>query len=163
MVAGIFLVLNLVCLKDKPSEPTSNVADKQELTLKETFQHVKKDKNLWKFFSCYWLIYGSFQTFASSANLLIKPFGASNRDISVAAVMLILLGSVGAVLGSFYLKKTGQYRRLFRFCCLGALSLIVLLALQLIALDSVALIQLNVGILGFFLTPIIPTSYQIGC
>lgn len=105
------------------------------------------------------MIYGSFQTFASSANLLIKPFGASNLDISMAAIMLILFGTVGAVLGSFYLKKTREYRRLFRFCSLGALSLIIMLAFQLIAIDSVALIKINVGVIGFFLTPIIPTSY----
>lgn len=81
----------------------------------------------------------------------------------MAAIMLILFGTVGAVLGSFYLKKTSAYRRLFRFCCLGALSMIVVLFLQLMIIDVVPLVQINVGVLGFFLTPIIPTSYEIGC
>ena len=41
--------------------------------------------------------------------------------------------------------------------------MINLLAFQLFFIDSVLLLKINVGLLGFFITPIIPTSYQIGC
>jgi len=109
------------------------------------------------------LVYGSFQTFASSANLLIKPFGASDLDISLAAICLILLGTVGAVVGSIILKKYRCYKLIFRTCCVGALVCIILLAIQLATIDSVALVKLNVGVLGFFLTPIIPVCYELGC
>ena len=46
---------------------------------------------------------------------------------------------------------------------MGALVCIILLAVQLVTIDSVSLIKLNVGMLGFFLTPIIPTCYELGC
>ena len=131
--------------------------------MKQTFVHIRKDKNLWKFFGCYWLIYGSFQTFASSANLLIKPFGASNLDISIAAICLIIFGATGAILGSIYLKKTRAFRRMFRFYTVGACVCIILLTIQLGTINSITLIKISVGILGFFITPIIPTSYELGC
>ena len=105
------------------------------------------------------MAYGSFQTFAASANLLIKPFGASDLDISVAAICLILFGTVGAVISSLILKKHRCFKLILRTCCLGALTSIILLAIQLVTVESPALIKLNVGILGLFLTPIIPTSY----
>ena len=100
----IFFVIVLIFFRSKPSSPTSNIEDKDELSLKETFLKIKGDKNMWIFFSCYCLLYGSFQTFASSANLLIKPFGATDLDISIAAIFLIIFGAIGAILSSIYLK-----------------------------------------------------------
>ena len=155
----IFLVINLIFLRSKPQSPTSNIEDKEELTLKETFLMIKGDKNMWIFFGCYCMLYGSFQTFAASANLLIKPFGVTDLDISIAAIFLILFGTVGAILSSIYLKKTRKYRRVFIFCCLGSLLSISTLVLQLILLKSPLLMKLNVGLLGFFITPIVPMSY----
>jgi drug/metabolite transporter (DMT)-like permease len=108
-------------------------------------------------------VYGSFQTFATSANLLIKPFGASDIDISIAAVCLILLGTLGAVIGSIIIKKYRCYKLVLRVCCVGSLACIIFFAIQLLTIDSIRLIQVNVGVLGFFLTPIIPVSYEIGC
>lgn len=85
-------------------------------------------------------------------------------EISIAAILLIFFGATGAVLSSLYLKKTKQHKRIFRFCCLGALIWIIVLAVQLLlgSIKSI-LIQFNVGLLGFFITPIIPISYGIGC
>jgi MFS-type transporter involved in bile tolerance (Atg22 family) len=131
--------------------------------LLETFDHAKKDKNIWVFCGSYCLIYGSFQTFASSANLLIKPFGANDIDISIAALCLIFFGAVGAVLSSLYLKKHRKYRRIFRTCCIGSLVSLICLAFQLAVIQQMFLIKINIGILGFFLTPIIPLSYELGC
>ena len=105
------------------------------------------------------MVYGSFQTFASSANLLIKPFGATDIDISLAAVMLICCGVVGAVLASLYLKKYRNYRLVFRVCFVGAAFLTIFLAFQLGVIQSVTMIKINVGLMGLFITPIIPTSY----
>ena len=109
------------------------------------------------------MIYGSFQTFAASANLLIKPFGATDIDISIAAICLIVLGTIGAVIGSIVLKKYRCYKLILRVCAVGALTCIILFAIQLLTIESVILIQINVAVLGFFLTPIIPVSYEIGC
>ena len=159
IVVSLFLVINLVFFRSKPSSPTSNIEEKEELSLKETFLKIKGDKNMWIFFSCYCLLYGSFQTFAASANLLIKPFGATDLDISIAAIFLIIFGAIGAIISSIYLKKTRKYRRVFIFCCFGSLLSISVLVFQLIVLNSPLLMKFNVGILGFFITPIVPMSY----
>ena len=159
----MFLITACIFFRSKPSSPTSNIDEKEELSLKQTFRQLKSDSNLWIFFSCYCLIYGSFQTFASSANLLIKPFGASDLDISIAAIGLIIFGTIGAILSSIYLKKTRKYRRIFIICCVGSVSCISLLVLQLITIKNITLVKLNVAILGFFITPIVPMSYEIGC
>ena len=107
IIAMVFLLINFVFMKSEPSSSVSNIVEKKEFTIKQTFAHIKADKNLLVLFGCYCLIYGSFQCFASSANLLIKNFGVSDIDIAIAAVFMIVFGSTGAILGSLYLKKYG--------------------------------------------------------
>ena len=52
---------------------------------------------------------------------------------------------------------------MFKVCCVGSLISIILLAIQLVTIESTTLLKINVGILGLFLTPIIPICYELGC
>jgi len=109
------------------------------------------------------MIYGTFQTFASSANFVIKPFGYTDLQISMAAVFLIIMGTIGAVLSSLYLKRTRKYKKVITICTIGATSTMLLLIIQLHILPHPFFTSSVVAMLGFFVTPIVPISYELGC
>lgn len=124
---------------------------------------IKKDRNLWKFFGAYSLFYGSFLIFGSSSNFLIKPFGFSDTIISLSAVGLILFGAVGAVVGSIFIKRTRQYKVLLTVTTFAACGALTVMILQLLIIPVPGLTAIIVAVVGFFVVPVVPTSYEIGC
>ena len=109
------------------------------------------------------MFYGTFLIFGSSANFLIKPFGFSDITISLAAVGLIIFGAVGAVLGSIFLKRTRRYKVLITVTTFSAAGMLTVMIFQLLILPVPALTMLIVAVIGFFVVPVVPTSYEIGC
>jgi FLVCR family feline leukemia virus subgroup C receptor-related protein len=124
---------------------------------------LKKDRNLWKFFGSYSLFYGSFLIFGGSANFLIKPFGFADLSISIAAVGLILFGTVGAIIGSIFIKKTGKYKLLITITTFTASGMLAVMVFQLLILPAAGLTMLVVAVIGLFVVPVVPASYEIGC
>lgn len=120
---------------------------------------LKADRNLWKFFSAYSIFYGTFLIFGASANFLIKPFGFSSLTISLSAVGLIVMGAVGAVIGSIFIKKTGRYKLLITVCTFSAVGLLVLMMLQLMIVPLSGITMIIVAFAGFCVVPVVPTSY----
>jgi FLVCR family MFS transporter 7 len=94
---------------------------------------------------------------------LIKPFGYTDIQISIAAILLIVFGAVGAVLASLYLNRTQKYKKTIMICTIGACSTLILFGLQLHFFPTVYVMVCFVALMGFFVVPIIPLSYQIGC
>lgn len=157
------MIGNTVLMKSKPVVSPSRIDKKAELTFKETFLMIKTDRNLWKFFSAYSIFYGTFLIFGTSANFLIKPFGLSDTVISLAAIALILLGAAGAVTSSIFLKKTRRYKFVITLLTFASTGMLALLGLQSFLLPYEALTVIVVGVIGFFVVPIVPASYEIGC
>lgn len=124
---------------------------------------IKKDRNIWKFLGAYSLFYGSFLVFGSSANFLIKPFGFTDIIISLSAVGLIIFGTVGAVLGSIFIKRTRQYKILITVTTFAACGTLIALILQLFIIPVPGITIVIVAVIGFFVVPVVPTSYEIGC
>ena len=157
------LILNTVFLRAVPKTPSSNIQNKEQLSLKQTFQSIKKDRNLWKFFLSYSIFYGSFQIFGSISNFLIKPFGYKDLTISLSAVSLILLGAVGAVVSSIFIKRTRNYKLLITATTFAGTGIMILLVCQLFIIPNAFITIAIVGCLGFVVIPVIPNSYEIGC
>ena len=150
-------------MREKPSLPTSNVTEKDDLSIKETFKHVSKDRNSWKFIAGYALVYGTFQVFGTGANFLIKPFGYTDIEISISAVSLILLGTVGAIVFSVIVKRTGEHKKVINVINFSAVGVMLLLGMQLMIIPNPVITVFIVGGLGFVVFPLLPLSYQIGC
>jgi preprotein translocase subunit Sss1 len=83
--------------------------------------------------------------------------------ISLSAVALILFGAVGAVISSLFIKRTRNYKFLLTVLTFTTTGTLILFALQLYILPTAALSIIVVGVIGFFVVPVIPTSYEIGC
>lgn len=155
----IMLIANTVLMRSKPALPASNIESKQQLGLKETFGKIRRERNLWTFFMAYSLFYGTFFIFASVSNFLIKPFGLSDVMISLSAVGLIVVGAVGAILSSVYIKRTRNYRKLIKILTLATSLLMTVFTLQCFILPSPPLTVFLVAFLGLFVVPIVPITY----
>ncbi len=79
------------------------------------------------FFPAYVLIYGTVIALGSEANLLFKPYGFTDIQIGLCAVTMLVLGVVGSILISLYIKKSNNYKWALRFVCV--MSFVIITAL----------------------------------
>lgn len=83
--------------------------------------------------------------------------------ISLSAVSMIILGAVGAIISSLFIKKTKNYSLLIRILTFSASAGLIIMLLQLYTLPKAGITIIIVGLVGFFVVPIVPTTYEIGC
>jgi predicted MFS family arabinose efflux permease len=129
----------------------------------ESFKVIKEDRNLWKFFSAYIIIYSTLLSFGSISNFLVKPYGFEDIEIAVFGLCTIFSGVLGSVLFSVYIKKTGNYYRALRVIIFSSLIFFILYTIILNLSAILGLIIILVLCLGFVFTPIVPVSYDLGC
>lgn len=79
--------------------------------------------------------------------------------ISLGAVALIVLGAVGAVLSSVFIKKTKNYGLLIKVLTFSASGGLVLMLLQLFTLPKAGITIIILGVIGFFVVPVVPITY----
>jgi hypothetical protein len=111
------------------------------------------------FFGSYSFFYGTFLIFATSGNFLIKPFGFSDLAISLSAVALIVLGAVGAIISSLYIRKTKNYSSLVKVLTFSASGGLIVMLLQLYTFPKAGITIIIVGLVGFVVVPMVPTTY----
>jgi FLVCR family feline leukemia virus subgroup C receptor-related protein len=109
------------------------------------------------------LVYGTIVALGAEANLLFKPYGYTDIQIGICAITMLVMGVVGSIVFSIYLKKTGNYRRALRTIVVISFFIIVGLELWLSLSAKLALTIVIVGLVGFCCTPIIPLCYDLGC
>lgn len=105
------------------------------------------------------MFYGTFLIFGASANFLIKPFGYSDATISLAAVGLIVFGTVGAIVSSIYIKRTRNYKKMITFTSFTACALLLALTIQLFIIPLSGITMIIVALIGFNVVPIVPATY----
>jgi predicted MFS family arabinose efflux permease len=123
----------------------------------------KNNKNLWIFFSGFIIIYGTLLSFTSTVNLQMKPYGYTDVQISLFALILIIMGVCGSIIWSLYLKKSTNYKFTIRAIPTISLIFMTLICIFLSLKAPVAIIFIFGGAIGFSITPILPISYDLGC
>jgi MFS family permease len=78
-------------------------------------------------------------------------------------VGLILFGAAGAVLASIFIKRTGRYKMLITVTTFAATGMLAVMVLQLLIVPLAGITMIIVAAVGFFVVPVVPISYQIGC
>lgn len=66
-------------------------------------------------------------TFAANSNFIIKPYHYTDLEISINAVLLIAIGTVGAISFSIYIKKTFNYKKTIVVVPMGSAFMLILL------------------------------------
>lgn len=125
LVSAIAFVLVFIFMRAKPAEAPSLGAEVKKSTIRETISMLKKDRNLWKFFAAYILVYGTVIALGSEANLLFKPYGFTDIQIGICAITMLVMGVAGSIVFSIYIKKTGNYKRALRTIVVMSFFIIV--------------------------------------
>lgn len=118
-------------MKKEPPTPPSIGAEQQKTDLKESFKIIKKNRNLWLFFSAFIIIYGALLSFSSTVNFQMKAYGYSNEQVSVFAVILLIMGVVGSIVWSLFIKKTGKYGFVMKTVPLASSFIMIMIAIGL--------------------------------
>jgi predicted MFS family arabinose efflux permease len=99
----------------------------------------------------------------SIANLLFKPYGFSDVQIGLCAIVMLIMGVLGSIAFSVYIKKTNNYKRAIRSIVAFSLIAMSFLFVWLNISAGIAMTLILIGIMGFVCTPVIAICYDLGC
>lgn len=150
-------------MKKQPISLPSIGAEQEKTNLKQSLKIIRKDRNLWIFYLGYFLIYGTILSFGSLTNLIMKPYGFSNIQLSIFAIFLLLSGVVGAVCWTFYLKKSLNYRFCIRVITIFSVISMIIICIVLNSIPNLVVVIIFGSVVGFSVTPLMPISYDLGC
>lgn len=75
----------------------------------------------------------------------------------------MVIGTLGAIVFSIYIKKTFNYRMTLKVISIGSITMLGLLCLWLNTYNFKIITTLIISCMGFLLTPIVPICYELGC
>ena len=109
------------------------------------------------------VISGSFLSFGANSNLILKPYGYTDMQIALLAIVLLVSGVTGAVVVSIYIKKTLNYGVVIRTIPLLGIILVIILILCLNLINYFGVLVIVGLFVGSIITPIIPISFDLMC
>lgn len=110
MVGLIVCILQIIFMRKRPPTPTSKSSSAEKIDVLESFQKIRSERNLYKFFMSYILLYGTFLTNGAISNQLLKPFGYKDLEIALIGVATIISGVAGAIFYSYRIKVTKDFK-----------------------------------------------------
>ena len=106
------------------------------------------------------VFYGSFTVLAVILSYVLYPFGLGGAlNVSVLAILPIISGIIGSVLGSIYLKKTQKYKRALIVYQIGSIASLTLFFFMLMT-KQLGLVIPPTFLVGFFIVPLIPAMLE---
>jgi sugar phosphate permease len=75
----------------------------------------------------------------------------------------MVIGTIGAILFSLYIKKSFNYKRALRIISLGSTTMLLIFCLWMLTVNQKFISTVIISVLGFMITPIVPVSYDLGC
>ena len=108
-------------------------------------------------------MYGTIIALGSEANLVLKPYGYTDIEIGICAVSMLLMGVIGCLTISLYIKKTSNYKKAIRVISSLAVLVFIWFFLWLYASAMLGITIALIGLLGFVGSPLIPLCYDLGC
>jgi predicted MFS family arabinose efflux permease len=76
---------------------------------------------------------------------------------------MLIMGVLGSIAFSIYIKKTSNYKKALRAIVIFSLIAMSLLFAWLNVSASIAITLILIGALGFVCTPVITICYDLGC
>ena len=75
----------------------------------------------------------------------------------------MVVGTVGAILFSLYIKKTYNYKLALKITSFGSFIVLLILCFWLNTANVKAITAIIISIMGFIVTPTVPICYDLGC
>ncbi|CDW79334.1 UNKNOWN [Stylonychia lemnae] len=150
----------LLTAKDKPKNPPSLSAMRIEPKLQfgKEIKNLVSNKSYLLLSGTFTFLYGIYTSLGAVVSSVTTPFGFNAVDNSIFGATFIFFGVVGSFFFGVMLDKTAKYK--FIVCLTSTLACcFISLAFWTLQSENVVLFSVNLACIGFFVIPIIPTSY----
>jgi len=106
---------------------------------------------------------GTIIAFSSSSNFIMKPYGYTDIQIAINGVLLMVVGTVGSIVFSLYIKRTFNYKRVLMVISFGSCIMLLVLCFWLTTANVKPVTAIIMAIMGFIVTPSAPICFDLGC
>lgn len=107
-------------------------------------------------------MYGVYTCLGACLDSVVMPYGFKSADAAIFGATFICSGILGSFIMSSYLDKYKTYKIILRTSCFGTLGFGSMLMGTFLT-GSLIICTINIGIMGFFILPILPVGYNFAC
>ena len=109
------------------------------------------------------LVLGIFNSLATLVEVLIQPFGYNSQDSSLIGAILIAFGIVGATVFALIIERNKKYKFYITLSTIFGVFILVGNIIVLYLEMSFTYICILMSLLGFFMVPVMPLSFELAC
>lgn len=161
IICTVMFVLILFLFTKAPKHPPSISASQKREEFWPALKKVFKNKSFLCLLVAFSFGQGAVNALATLIDLISRPYNFSTFDNSVFGGLLIICGLVGAGIVGTIVTITHKYKCTSILISIGALSTFVIFIFTL-PYETLWISCISVSLLGLFLTPILPISYEFG-
>ncbi|XP_042896550.1 choline/ethanolamine transporter flvcr2a-like [Parasteatoda tepidariorum] len=160
------LILILLTFQSAPQHPP-NQNELQKISKKptsrvKTILKMLKNVHFILIIVVYGMMCGSYMAFATTLNdLILRYFPKKQIEVGWMGLIFIATGLVGSIIAGWILDSTRKYKETYLGICTFSLVLYVVFSIQLF-IKLLWLQFLMIGLLGFFLTSLLPIGFEYG-
>lgn len=156
-IAVINLFIHTV---DKPLTPPSISASVEQPTFdfKTEYKSLITNKDYLLLAISFGSLYANSGALGAIISAITLPYGYRIRDNAIFGAAFILSGILGAIAGGFLTEKYRKFKLSIQIVCILA-AILTSMTLFTLPTGSVALLALNLGLVGFSLIPVMPLSF----
>eukprot|EP00347_Sterkiella_histriomuscorum_P012556 403368114 len=160
------VMVTILCLpilfiaREKPPTPPSLSANKTDpkLEFSKELGKLLQNKSYLFLTGVFTFLYGIYTSLGAVVASVTAPFGYTPTDNGIFGATFIFFGVCGSFFFGIMLDKYAKYKLIINFTSTMAV-LFIALAFWTLQSGSVALFSVNLAFVGFFVIPIIPSSY----
>lgn len=130
--------------------------------MKQDLMKLIKNKNYLFLVLSYSLMYGVYTCLGACLDSVVMPYGFTSADAAIFGATFICCGILGSFIMSSLLDKYKWYKKILRTSCFGTLGFGSFLIVT-FTWGNLAICTINIGVMGFFILPILPVGYNFAC
>lgn len=152
----------LIIFQSKPLSPPSASEEQQlSINIKENLIGLITNRHYLILLFSFSIGLALFSAITTLLSQLIEPIGYSSDDAGTFGAILIIAGLLSALVVGFIMDRTHAYRIILKILLIGACAsgIYFILILQ---PNKFYPLAVSIGLMGFFLLPILPVSFECG-
>jgi MFS family permease len=161
IISSVIFVLTLLFFTSKPKTAPSVSATQEREKFIPAIKALAKNKSFLKLFVSFSMGLAALSSLATLISIISEPYNFSSSDTSLLGALLVVLGFVGSAIFGVMLTITKKYKFVSLIINIGTLGGLGLFIATL-SLESMYITGISISLIGIFLTPILPISYEFG-
>jgi len=153
--------LVILVFRGNPPTPPSSEAEEEKMEFLPAIKTLLHNRSFLVIFFSFGMTTGIFYAISTVLDEVISPAGYSSEDAGWLGFIMIMTGLVSAIVVGVLLDKYGKYRLFLMITFFGTLASYIFFILC-VRENEMGLLYFTAGLLGLFMTAILPVSLQGG-